>query len=149
MPDIAHHDLRLLEHPIISQRDSEIVNIKHLEAFTKSSLLSEILKAKRVIREFRFNVMLDASEFSTDGALQNERVLVQGVTDCIYENEQGELILVDYKTDYVTEDNYESVLRERHTTQLTYYKKACELMFEKPVSKVLIYSVPLAKSLSI
>lgn len=140
---------RLVEGSFISQRDSEIINIKHLEAFTKSSLLSEILKAKRVIREFRFNVMLDASEFSTDGALQNERVLVQGVTDCIYENEQGELILVDYKTDYVTEDNYESVLRERHTTQLTYYKKACELMFNKPVSKVLIYSVPLAKTVTI
>ncbi len=140
---------RLVKGSFISARDSEIVNVKHLEMFLKSELLSEILKAKRVIREFRFNVMLDASEFSKNEALKDEKVLVQGVTDCIYENEQGELILVDYKTDYVTNENYEDILRERHTTQLTYYKKACELMFEKPVSKVLIYSVPLAKTLEI
>ncbi|MBO5357272.1 MAG: UvrD-helicase domain-containing protein [Clostridia bacterium] len=140
---------RLVDGAFISKRDSEIVNIEHLEAFIKSDLLANILTAKKVIREFRFNVMLDASEFSNNEALKNEKVLVQGVTDCIYENELGELILVDYKTDYVTLDNYESVLRKRHTTQLTYYKKACELMFEKPVAKVLIYSVPLAKTVEI
>ena len=93
--------------------------------------------------------MLDASEFSTDPMLKGERVLVQGVTDCIYENNDGELILVDYKTDSVTPENYESVLKERHSSQLSYYKKACELMFERPLSKVLIYSVPLAKTVEI
>ena len=76
-------------------------------------------------------------------------MLVQGVTDCIYENEKGELILVDYKTDKVTEKNYEKELLERHRTQLTYYKRACELMFERPISRVLIYSVPLAKTVEV
>ena len=32
---------------------------------------------------------------------------------------------------------------------LGYYKKACELMFERPISRVLIYSVPLAKTVEI
>ena len=93
--------------------------------------------------------MLDADEFTEDERLSKEKVLVQGVTDCIYENKQGELILVDYKTDKVSPENYVSELTRKHKMQLTYYKKACEMMFERPISKVLIYSVPLAKTVEI
>ena len=87
--------------------------------------------------------------FADDERLKREKVLVQGVIDCLYENENGEMVLVDYKTDYVTEENYESVLRERHSLQLGYYKKALELMLEKPLSRVEIYSVPMAKVVEI
>ncbi len=140
---------RLINASFISRETAEMINLDHLELFLGSQLLKDILGAKRVIREFRFNVMLNAGELSSDERIQSERVLVQGVTDCIYENEQGEIILVDYKTDKVNSDNYETVLKERHTQQLTYYKKACEMMFEMPVSRVLIYSVPLAKTIEI
>ena len=54
--------------------------------------MKEFLSAKKIIREFRFNVMLDAREFSKEKIFENEHVLVQGVTDCIYENAAGELI---------------------------------------------------------
>ena len=50
-------------------------------------------------REFRFNVMLDADGLTSDERILNEKVLVQGVVDAVFENENGELILVDYKTD--------------------------------------------------
>ena len=140
---------RLLDNSFISANDKEIINKDHIEKFISSEMMGEFLRAKRIIREFRFNVMLPACEFSDDERITNETVLVQGVTDCIYENEKGELILVDYKTDKVTEENYISELTRKHKTQLTYYKRACELMFERPVSKVLIYSVPLAKVVEI
>ena len=140
---------RLTALSYISESDAEIINREHLEKFAKSELLTEILGAKQVIREFRFNVMLSADQFTSDSKLAEENVLVQGVTDCIYETPDGELVLVDYKTDFVTEKDYESVLLERHKTQLSYYKIACELMFERPVSKVLIYSVPLAKTVEV
>jgi len=140
---------RLLDNAFISKSVGEIINKDHIEKFISSEMMEEFLSAKRVIREFRFNVMLSAHEFTDDERLKNEQVLVQGVTDCIYENHKGELILVDYKTDKVTEDNYVSLLTKRHKMQLTYYKKACEMMFEREVSKVLIYSVPLAKTVEI
>jgi ATP-dependent helicase/nuclease subunit A len=140
---------RLYENSYISERVKELVNLKHIDAFAKSELFSELLSAKRVIREFRFNVMLSADEFTEDERLKNEKVLVQGVTDCIYENEAGELILVDYKTDRVNYDNYVEELTLRHKNQLTYYKKACELMFERPIDRVIIYSVPLAKNVEV
>jgi ATP-dependent helicase/nuclease subunit A len=128
---------------------SKLVCIEHIEAFRSSELFSELLGAKSIWREFRFNVMLPASDFSSDEAISDESVLTQGVCDCIYENDLGELVLVDYKTDYVTLDNYEEVLLNSHRNQLTYYKKACEMMFERPISRVLIYSVPLAKTVEV
>ncbi len=140
---------RLKREGFISELASELVNLEHIEKFRTSELISELLCAKDIKREFRFNIMLDASEFTTDTDLKSEKILVQGVIDCVYENERGELILVDYKTDFVTEDNYEKTLKERHSLQLGYYKKAVELMFERPLSKSLIYSVPLAKTIEI
>ena len=140
---------RLVDNSFISKSVGDIIIKEHIESFITSELMAEFLSAKEIIREFRFNVMLNASEFSSDERLKNEKILVQGVTDCIYENSDGELILVDYKTDKVTEENYISELTRKHTTQLTYYKKACEMMFERPISKVLIYSVPLAKNVEI
>ncbi|MGM9645072.1 MAG: helicase-exonuclease AddAB subunit AddA [Eubacteriales bacterium] len=140
---------RLVESSFISEDTAKLINVGHIEKFAHSPLLSDIMKAKKVLREFRFNIMLDASEFSSDEKLNGEKVLVQGVTDCIYEDKNSNLVLVDYKTDAVTEKNYVEVLKERHSTQLLYYKKACEMIFGKSVSKTLIYSVPLAKTVEI
>ena len=40
-------------------------------------------------------------------------------------------------------------LKEKYTSQLTYYKKACRLMFGKDVDEALIYSVPMGKTVEI
>lgn len=140
---------RLLDNSFISQQVGEIINKEHIEKFISSKMFNELLSAKKIIREFRFNIMLPANEFSKELDLGQEQVLVQGVTDCLFESQAGEFILVDYKTDNVTEENYVSELTRKHSSQLTYYKRACELMFERPVSKAIIYSVPLAKTVEI
>ena len=140
---------RLLENSYISPSSARLINLGYIEKFIHSPLFFDIMSSKNVLREFRFNVMLDASQFSDDERLKNEKVLVQGVCDCVYETGDGDIVLVDYKTDFVTEQNYIEVLKERHSLQLLYYKKALELMFERPVSKVLIYSVPLAKTVEL
>ncbi len=140
---------RLLDNSFISSNDAEIINKEHLEDFARSELFEKMLKAKNIYRELRFNVMLPADEFSQDERIKKESVLVQGVIDAVFEDENGEIILVDYKTDSVDEKNCEKVLKERYSTQLSYYKKAIELMLNKPVSKVLLYSVPLAKTVEL
>ncbi|MBQ7906585.1 MAG: UvrD-helicase domain-containing protein [Clostridia bacterium] len=140
---------RLVEDKFIDEKTAQLINEDHIEKFRGSSLLKEIIKSKRVKREFRFNLMLSAEEFTADPELKTENVLVQGVVDCLFEDENGNLVLVDYKTDKVTMDNYVEVLTKRHETQLKYYKRACQLMFDKPISRVIIYSVPLAKNVEL
>ena len=140
---------RLLKEGYISERAYRLVNKRHIENFRHSALLGEMRRAARILREFRFNVLFDAAELSADPALKGERVLVQGVIDCVYEDEDGNIILVDYKTDKVTKENYVGLLTDRHKNQLRYYKKACEMMLERPVSRVMLYSVPMADTVEI
>jgi len=140
---------RLSREGFISRSVTELVNLRYVEGFISSELFSALINAKNVKREFRFNVMLPASDFSEDEELKGETVLVQGVIDCAYEDENGNYVLVDYKTDTVNEGNYRSVLISRHKNQLTYYKKACEMMLEREISRVILYSVPLSKNVEI
>ena len=63
-------------------------------------------------------------------------------------NQQDEIILVDYKTDYV-EKGKEDVLIEKYKAQLDLYKKALEESLKRKVSKVYIYSVYLGKEIEI
>ncbi|MBQ7352435.1 MAG: UvrD-helicase domain-containing protein [Clostridia bacterium] len=145
-------DLLTKEH-FISEQNSELINGEDIEKFVKTplflSMLDSIKNKRMVKREFRFNYMLEIGELSSDERLKKEKVLVQGVLDCIYENENHELILIDYKTDNVTEENYKWLLKKRHSTQLSYYKKACEEIFDRPISKAIIYSIPLGKTVEV
>ena len=139
----------LQDDAFITENDAKIINKAHIEAFVKSALFEEMKNAKMMKREFRFNAMIPADEFTENDELKKQNVLVQGVVDAVFVNEGDELVLVDYKTDKVTIDNYKELLKERYTTQLSYYKKAIEIIFERPVDRLLIYSVPLAKEVEI
>ena len=75
--------------------------------------------------------------------------MVQGVIDCYYINDDGEIILVDFKTDAVSKANGEEILRERHSKQMQFYKEAILEIEGKPVSKALIYSFALSKAIEI
>ena len=70
-----------------------------------------------------------------------DEVLVQGIADCVFE-ENGELVLVDYKTDRV-EDEQE--LLDRYKNQIGFYKNAVSKALKKPVKEAVIYSFYLNK----
>ncbi len=67
-----------------------------------------------------------------------ELVMVQGIIDACFE-EDGELVLVDYKTDSVPE-NVKEVLTKRYRTQLKYYEQALCQVTGKPVKERMIYA---------
>ena len=75
-----------------------------------------------------------------------EMILVQGIIDLYYINEQDELILVDFKTDFV-ENKDEQVLVDKYRTQLNLYKRALESATGKNVDRVYIYSTYLEKEI--
>ena len=85
----------------------------------------------------------EAFEKETD-----EKVLVQGIVDLYLETEESEIILVDYKTDYVPK-NKENELIQKYQTQLLLYKKAIEEAKKQKVSEIYIYSTYLDKEIKI
>ena len=76
-----------------------------------------------------------------------EKILVQGVVDLYYIDENYNIILVDYKTDYVKKDEKELI--EKYQKQLSIYKQAIEEALQKEVYKTYIYSIYLDKSIEL
>ena len=150
---------RLVEKGFISKEDARRVRIEELSLFSKSKLLSDMKKAKKLYREFRFNVMLPAPMFTENKdkkeALSSETILLQGVIDCIIIDEDDSLHLVDYKTDRLTEEELsdkalaKKTLSERHSLQLSYYSCAVEKIFGHKPCKVSVYSLPLGDTVEI
>ncbi len=150
---------RLVKQGYISERDGARVRISELEMFKASSLFAEMLTAKSLHREMRFNVRIPAERFTEDEekrrAYLGREILVQGVIDCIIEYENGEIGLFDYKTDRLSAAELsdrtlaERVLIDRHRTQLSYYAAAAERIFGKRPSRVGIYSLHLGDTVII
>ena len=128
-----------------------LVRRDEITRFVSSSLFRAMMNARELWREQRFNIFLDASRF-TENSLQKERLedeklLVQGVIDCFFISDNGELVLVDYKTDRLTGYQLshptaaEQCFRERHGRQLDYYKAALGEILGRKVDRCLIYSL--------
>ena len=149
---------RLCSSGFISRRDAERVRIDEIEKFRQSQLFSDMRGARAVHRELRFNLNMPVELFSEQeeriSALKGESVLVQGVIDCIIEYEDGTLGVFDYKTDRLTREEREcrplaeKRLRDSHRTQLMYYARAVESIFGKAPSRVEVYSLHLADTVS-
>ena len=129
---------------IISQKEAEAINIKKVYNFTKSSIWSELTNSKLVEREKPFYINIPAKEIY-DKEL-DENILVQGMIDLFYINAQNEIVLVDYKTDFV-ENADEKILINKYKTQLDLYKRALEYALNRKVTKTYIYSTYLDKVL--
>ena len=150
---------RLVGRGFISKKNAELVRLDEVERFRKSALASEMRGAKQIWRELRFNVRLEADEFTEDEdrkeAFRGRTLLVQGVIDCIYEDENGGLHLVDYKTDRLTREELADPalaaekLSRAHSLQLSYYARAVEKMFGKKPVSVEVYSLPLGDTVAV
>lgn len=148
---VENEALRLAENKFITRRMASLVNIRQAAAFFAGETFREICAAKNVWREHRFNVRLPAADFTEDENLARElgdqTLLVQGVIDCFYENPDGTITLIDYKTDFIPPnlsfDEACALLLERHRLQLMYYRSACERISAKKVSRTAIYSFSL------
>ncbi len=73
-----------------------------------------------------------------------DSVLIQGIIDVYFEEEEEELVLLDYKTDRV---NQAKELVERYKAQLDYYALALERLTGKKVKQKIIYSFTLQKEI--
>lgn len=131
---------------IITENQSKSIDINGIIKFTHSKIYKELTNAKYIYTEQPFYIYLTADEIYGNG--MNDKILVQGIIDLYYIDETDKLVLVDYKTDYVEENN-EQELVEKYKGQLKIYKKALEQSLNKKVEEVYIYSTCLDKKIDI
>lgn len=131
---------------IITEKEREAINPYKILQFTKSKIWEQLKNAKEYYQERPFYINVPASKIYNEDIEEN--VLVQGIIDLYFVNEIGNIVLVDYKTDYV-ENGKELELVEKYKNQLELYKQALEEALNTKVDKVYIYSVYLEKEIEI
>ncbi len=150
---------RLIEEKFISREEAQRVRMHEIQRFTESRLLDEILSARAVHREMRFHARMPATLFTQDekkrAALAAHRILVQGVIDCLFEDENGDLSLIDYKTDRLPREALSDralaaeILGKKHAEQLSYYALAVEEMFGRKPKYIRVYSLHLGDTVDV
>ncbi len=159
--DVKEEAERLRVKGFISRETCDIIRFDEIEAFAKTKLFKSMLDAVEMYREVRFNHMLDASEFTENRELKarlaadETKICVQGVVDCLFTDSNGKTVLVDYKTDRLTEEELADKtlaakkLSRRHRDQLLTYKRLCSEMLGRQIDQVVIYSLALGDTIEL
>ena len=131
----------LKENEILTSEEADSIDIRNLLFFSQSEVCKRAASSELLLKEVPFNMKLPYSEINVNGADDsNEEIIVQGIIDCIFE-ENGELVLVDYKSGYYSKDETteEDRIKDTYSAQMSLYKKAAGLIFNKPVKESIIY----------
>lgn len=139
--DINEQIKQMVLKELLTEEQASTVNIKSILKFFDSFIGKRMLEAKSNLnREVPFYIKLRSTEVYTDLPSEyygNDIILLQGVIDCYFEVEDG-IILLDYKTDYATEETILDI-KERYEKQIYYYSEALERITGKRVKEKYIY----------
>ncbi len=147
--DINNMLEEMVRNGYLTDEEKDVLSVKRFTWFLQTGLGKRMQQAAQrgtLHREQQFMLGIPAAEMMREVSSE-EIVLTQGIIDAYFE-EEGEWVLVDYKTDYV-EQGQEKELAERYRTQLNYYARALEQLTGKRVREKVIYSFSLGKEIMI
>ena len=140
--EIHEHLEELVEKEILTPEETEIIDVDSIQRFFSTDIAEFIMHASSLYREIPFSLSLPASEiYARWTSDTDEKVLIQGVLDCIIPTEDGWIIL-DYKTDAIPDevtDQLRDTLMKRYRTQMELYRYAIEHIWKQPVKKTFLY----------
>ena len=128
----------------LTEKEASVVWHNKIYKFFESSLGKRLLIAYKegrlVSRELPFFTQLSSVEYDSNLNVEtyaDEKIRLQGIIDCFFEEEDG-IVLLDYKTDYVDDNNINEVI-QRYKLQIKYYKDALEKITGKNVKESYLY----------
>ncbi len=135
-----------IKQEIITKEQAEVIDIQKIYRFINSDFAKRIRNAKKIYTETPFYMNIDVKKIYKDIKDLDENILVQGIIDLYFEEADGKLVLVDYKTDNVKIGEEETLIN-RHREQLFLYKEALEAGTKKEVKEIYLYSTCLNREL--
>ncbi len=138
---------RILEEQLMTEEELQVLDLSTVECFLKSDVISRLLKSEKVLKEYAFTVFRNAADFNENlpEYLTDEQIVVQGKLDCAF-IENGEAVLIDYKTDKTTD---EAQYINTYRNQLNVYADALYQCTGYNVKEKYIYSFALNKFIKI
>lgn len=131
----------------LPEAEYKLVNPKRFQAFLQSPLAARFRKAQAedtLYREQHFMKQVP-NDYLFPGSGTSEPVILQGIIDAFF-IEDGEIVLVDYKSDHVREAE---TLIGRYQKQLELYAEALEKITGLRVKEKLIYSIILEQAIPV
>lgn len=118
-----------------SDEERSLLSDRSLYGLFNSDLGRRLIASERVERELPFSMLFDGNRVYPD-VEKGERLFLQGIIDTAFV-EDGQWVLVDYKTDRVKSGDE---LIRRYKIQMDLYKEALERLTNMPVKASYIYS---------
>ncbi|QWR22766.1 helicase-exonuclease AddAB subunit AddA [Clostridioides difficile] len=131
---------------IITEKQASIVNPYKIYKFFASNIGKRMLNAEIINREKSIYAQVNMKDIyiyeklinNDDKKLyDNESVMLRGIVDAYFE-EDNQIVLVDYKTDFVNEENINQII-EKYKKQLDLYADIIETLTGKSVKEKCIY----------
>jgi ATP-dependent helicase/nuclease subunit A len=131
----------LIAKNILPNDARDAVDVRAISRFLDSDIAKRIKNAKVIRKEQPFVISQKACDVYMECASQKE-VLIQGIIDLCF-IEDGEWVIVDYKTNRVTPKNTPKKILEHYKNQLTIYKRALTILTGTNVKEAGIYLLSL------
>src|SRR5699024_1419325 len=132
----------LLAKEKLTAEEVDYIDTEAIEYFFQTEI-GQLLKESKVERELPFSYTIPAAELYDDWNEElDEKVLIQGVIDCIIYTDDG-IVLLDYKTDQIKDDLVDEMLieqlRDRYKIQMKLYKEALENILKRDIQASYLY----------
>ena len=142
---IRNEITRLVEAGFLTTDQAQAADTEKLERFFSTEIGRKLYGGVPHLREFKFSILDDGTGY--DASLTGERVLLQGVVDCALLEADG-ITVIDFKTDYVREENLKDVI-SRYRMQVQTYADALQRIYQQPIKARYLYLFHLDRFVSV
>ena len=140
---------------IITEKQSTAINSYKIYKFFKSDIGQRMLKSAFVKREQAIYAQIKLKDvyiyedLINDGSLNydDESIMLRGIIDAYFEEDE-KIVIVDYKTDFVNDENRKEVIN-RYKKQLDLYAEVVKNLTGKEVKEKYIYLFGIDEGVSI
>ncbi len=135
--DISKQIDMLVEKGLLTEDQKKLIKSEHFDRFLKSDL------GLRMKNAYENHCLYREQQFVMGMEEKGELRLIQGIIDAFFE-EDGNIILVDYKTDRSTEEEHYIHI---YAPQQEAYARALEAAKGKKVTEMILYSTEMGKEI--
>ncbi|MCQ2553668.1 MAG: PD-(D/E)XK nuclease family protein [Clostridia bacterium] len=130
--DVMAFIASLRERNLLTEDEAAVVEAERISAFFESEIGKRACASKELYKE---------KPFVLKTTFEGREIIVQGTIDCFFE-EDGQYVLVDYKSNYINKESLESEkqrMTDEYVPQLALYKEALEKLTGKTVKEAVLY----------
>ncbi len=136
--DIKTQINSFIDKKIITEKESKVISPKKILKFFSSDLGKRMLSSEFIKKEQSVYSRIDLKDIYSDEVFLDENdksIMLRGIVD-VYFEENNEIIIIDYKTDYVSD---KELIKNKYKKQLELYSNAIENLTGKKVKEKYLY----------